>query len=68
MMWKILMAQKREDIYDSLKNRKLFPEEGKGCCKGYGGIGELPYTNQHIHNECNTRLKNLATLGNVQEI
>ena len=27
MMWKILTAQIREEIYDSLKNRELFTEE-----------------------------------------
>ena len=32
MMWKILTAQIREEIYNSLTSRRLFPEEQKGCC------------------------------------
>ena len=34
MMWKILMAQIRKDIYYSLTSSGLFPEEKKGCRKG----------------------------------
>ena len=32
MMWKILRAQIREEIYYSLTSRSLFPDEQKGCC------------------------------------
>ena len=34
MMWKILTAQIREEIYYSLTRRSLFLEEQKGCRKG----------------------------------
>ena len=60
MMWKILMAQIREEIYFSLTSHRLFFEEQKGCRKGSRGIGELLYIDQHIPNESKTRRKNLA--------
>ena len=31
LMWKIQTAQIRAEIYDSLINRRLFPEKQKGC-------------------------------------
>ena len=34
VMWKILMAQIREEIYFSLTSRVLFPDEQRGYCKG----------------------------------
>ena len=43
MMWKILTAQIREEIYNSLASRGLFPEEQKGCCKVSRGTVELLY-------------------------
>ena len=60
MMWKILTAQIREEIYYSLTSRGLFPDEQKGCCKGSRGTAELLYIDQHILNESNTRRKNQA--------
>ena len=60
MMWKILTAQIREDIYYSLTSRGLFPEEQKGCRKGSKGITELLYIDQHILNESKTRRKKVA--------
>ena len=48
MMWKILTAQIRGKIYYSLTSRGLFPDEQKGCDKGYRGTGELLYIDQHI--------------------
>ena len=60
MMWKILTAQIREKIYDSLTSRGLFPEEQKGCRKGSRGTAELFIIDQHILNESKTRRKNLA--------
>ena len=59
MMWKILTAEIREEIYDSL-SRALSPEEQKGCWKGTIGTGELLYIEQHILNESKARRKNLA--------
>ena len=60
MMWKILTAQVREEIYYSLTSRGLFPEEQKRCCKRSRGTAELLYIDQHILNESKTRRKNLA--------
>ena len=37
MMWKMLIAQIREEIYNSLRSRGLFPEAQKGCRKGSRG-------------------------------
>ena len=60
MMWKILTAQIREEIYHYLTSRGLFPDEQKGCCKGSRGTAELLYINQHILDESKTRRKNLT--------
>ena len=59
MMWKILTGQNRE-IYYSLINRRIFPEEQKRCNKRTRGTGELLYIDQHILNESKTRRKNLV--------
>ena len=59
MMWKILTAQIREEIYYSLISRRLFPDEQKGCRKGSKGTVELLYIDQHIVNETKNRRKNL---------
>ena len=60
MMWKILAAQIREEIYYSLTSRGSFPDEQKECCKGSRGISELLYIDQHILNESKNRRKNLV--------
>ena len=60
MIWKILIAQIREEIYNSLTSRGLFPDEQKGCCKGTRGSSELLYIDQRILNESKTRRKNQA--------
>ena len=59
MMLKILTAQIREKIYNSLTSRE-FPDEQKGCRKGSRGTAELLYIDQHIINESKTRRKSLA--------
>ena len=56
----ILTAQIREEIYYSLTNDGLFPDEQKGCCKGSRSTAELLYIDQHILNESKTRWKNLT--------
>ena len=60
MMWKILTAQIREEIYYSLISCGLFPDEQKGCRKGSRSTAELLYIDQHILNESKTIRKNLA--------
>ena len=57
MMWKILTAQIREEIYYSLTSRRLFTDEQKGCLKGSRGTAELFYIDQHILNESKNRRK-----------
>ena len=51
VMWKILTAQIREEIYYSLTSRGLFPKEQKGCRKGSRDTAELLYIDQHIPSE-----------------
>ena len=60
MMWKILTAQMRKEIYYSLTSRRLFPGKQKGCRKWSRGTAELLYIDQHILNERKTRRKNLS--------
>ena len=57
MMWKILIAHIREEIYYSLTSRGLFPGEQKGCRKGTRGTAELLYVDQHILNDSKNRQK-----------
>ena len=57
MMWKILTAWIREEIYYSLTSHGLFPEEQKRCCKGTRGTAELLYIDQNILNVSKTRRK-----------
>ena len=45
MVWKILSAQIREEIYYSQINHGPFPEEQKGYQKGNRETGNLFYTN-----------------------
>ena len=60
MMWKLLTAQIREEIYDSLIRRELLPKEKKGCRKGTTGTWEQLFIDEHILSECKTRRKNLT--------
>ena len=55
MKWKILMAQIKEEIYDSLISSGLFPKGMKGCRNGTRGRGELLYTDQRILKDRKTR-------------
>ena len=63
MIWKILTAQIREEIYYTLTSRGLFPDEQKGFRKGSRGTAELLYIDQHILNEGKNRRKNLVMAG-----
>ena len=60
MMWKIRTAQIREKIYYSLTSRGLFPDEQKGCRKGFRGTADLLYIDQHTLNENKERRKSLS--------
>ena len=60
MMWKIITAQIRKQIYYSLISHGISPKELKGCPKRTRGTEELLHKDQHILNESKTRWKNLA--------
>ena len=60
MMWKILTAQIREEISNSLGCRGLHLEEQKGFCNGLRETEDLPYIDQHVFKEIKTRRKNVA--------
>ena len=55
MIWKILTAQIREEMYYSLTSHGFLPDEHKGCCKGSRGTVELLYIDQHILDESKKR-------------
>ena len=57
IIWKILTAQIREEIYYSLISRDLFPDEQKGWHKRTRGTGELLYIDQHTLKETKTGRK-----------
>ena len=59
-MWKILTTKIREDIFESLINRRMFPKEQKRCRKRTRSSGELKYIDQNIPKDNETRQKNLA--------
>ena len=54
MMRKILKAKIWEEIYNSLINCGLFPEEQKGYHEGTRGTGQLLYIYKHVLNENTT--------------
>ncbi len=60
MMWKILTAQVRKEIYNLLSICRLFSKEKKGRCKGSRGTSELLQLYQHMINENKIRRENLA--------
>ena len=60
MIWKILTAQIREVIYDSLISQGLFPEEQKERRRGATGTREQLYIRQYILKDTKTRRKNIA--------
>ena len=64
MIWKILTAQIREEIYDLLIRCLLFPEVQKECRKWAIGTKQLLFSDKHILKESKTRRKNLALVWN----
>ena len=57
MMKKILSAQIKEIVYDSLLCSGLYLEEKKGCRREIRGTCDLLYIDQHILKETETRRK-----------
>ena len=62
MIWKILIAQIKKDIYYSLMSCQLFSEDQKECWQGTRGTGKLLYIVQHIFKGSKMRHKNVATM------
>ena len=60
IMWKILTAWIREEIYVSLTNPQIVSRGTERCRKGSRGTGELLCIDQRIFNESKTRQKNQA--------
>ena len=63
MMWKILIAQIREEIYCPLTSCGLLPEEQKECREESRDTAELHYIGQHIVHKNNTRRRHFAGLN-----
>ena len=60
MMLKILTAEIREEIYNSLTSHILLTEEQKECRKRSRRTGVLLYIDQHTINESKTSWENIA--------
>ena len=60
MIWKILTAQIREEMYDWIISGGLFLEEQKECCQQTRDTRVLVYIDQHIINVRKTRRENPA--------
>ena len=59
-MWKILTGVIADQIYAHLDQKKLLPEEQKGCKKGSRGTNNLLYIDRAVIKEVNSRNRNLA--------
>ena len=59
MIWKIITAQIKEEIYYSFVNRGSFPEGQTRCQRGSRGRCNLLHIDQHILKKTKTRKKNL---------
>ena len=60
LMWKILTGVIAEEIYKSLEEREMLPEEQKGCRIGSRGTNDLLYIDKQILREVKTKRKNIA--------
>ena len=67
MMWKILTAQIREEVYYLLVNRELFVDKQKGCQRETRRTSDLLYIDQHILKESKRRQKN-GTMASIDYI
>ena len=59
-MWKLLTGVIADQIYAHLDQKKLLPEEQKGCRKGCRGTNDLLYIDRAVIKEVKSRNKNLA--------
>ena len=60
LMWKLLTGVIADQIYAHLDQKKLLPEEQKGCRKGSRGNNDLLYIDRAAIKEVKSRNKNLA--------
>ena len=60
IMWKLLTGVIPDQICAHLDQKKLLPEEHKGCRKGSRGTNDLLYINRAVNKEVKSRNKNLA--------
>ena len=63
LMWKLLTGVTTDQIYVSLDQEKLLPEEQKGCGKGSRESNDLLYIDRAVIKEVKSRNKNLATVS-----
>ena len=59
-MWKLLRGVIADQIYAHLDQKKLLPEEPKGCRKGSRGTNDLFYIDRAVIKEVKSRNKSLA--------
>ena len=51
LMWKLLTSVIADQIYAHLDEKKLLPEEHKGCRKGSRGTNDVLYTGRAVIKE-----------------
>ena len=62
LMWKLLTAIISEDMYCSIKNKNLLPEEQKDCRRKSRGTKDQLLINKTILKDCRKRKTNLAVV------
>ena len=60
LIWKLLTGVIADQMYAHLDQKKLLPEEQKGCRKGSRGTNNLLYIDRAVIKEVKSRNKNLA--------
>ena len=60
LIWKLLPSVIADQIHAHLDQKKLLPEEQKGCRKGSRGTNDLLYIDRAEIKEVKSRNKNLA--------
>ena len=60
LIWKLSTGAIADQIYIHFDQEKLLSEEQKRCRKGSRGTNDLPYIDQAVMKEVNSRNKNLA--------
>ena len=60
LMWKLLTGVIADQLYAYLDQKKLLPQEQKGCRKGSRGTNDLLYIDRVVIKEVMSRNNNLA--------